>query len=75
MKIGGILCIYGETKKERDRMVAIWFQMAELVWKSRYYIHTTDDAGIKMTEYELIGDALKWTHKSTVKEDVAKNDS
>ena len=69
-----LMYLWGD-KKERDRMVAIWFQMAELVWKSRYYIHTTDDAGIKMTEYELIGDALKWTHKSTVKEDVAKNDS
>lgn len=62
-------------RKEAERVCAIWFQMAELVWKSRYYIHTTDDAGTKMTEYELIGDALKWTHKSTVKEDVAKNDS
>jgi len=67
-----LMYLWGD-KKERDRMVAIWFQMAELVWKSRYYIHTTDDAGIKMTEYELIGDALKWTHKSTVKEDVAKD--
>lgn len=46
-------------KVERDRCVAIWFQMAELVWKSMYY---EDDP--KFREYERIGDELPWKHKN-----------
>ena len=46
-------------KAERDRIVAIWFQMAELVWKSMYY---EDDP--KFKEYERLGDALPWKHKN-----------
>jgi len=45
-------------KAERDRIVAIWFQMAELVWKSMYY---EDDP--KFKEYERLGDTLPWKHK------------
>jgi len=44
-------------KEFRDKAVAVWFQMAELVWKSMYY---EDDP--KFREYERIGDTLKWKH-------------
>ena len=50
-------------KQERDRMVAIWFQMAELVWKSQHYDIDTDPSGTKMIEFEKIGDTLPWKHK------------
>ena len=49
-------------KKERDRMIAIWFQMVELAWKSKYYEHETDPSGKKMTDFEELGDKLKWKH-------------
>jgi len=45
-------------KVERDRIVAIWFQMAELVWKSMYYENDP-----KFKEYERLGDTLPWKHK------------
>ncbi|MBF83308.1 MAG: hypothetical protein CL489_02405 [Acidobacteria bacterium] len=48
----------------RDKAVAIWFQMAELVWKSMYYEDDTDPDGISMQEYERIGDQLDWKHTS-----------
>lgn len=54
-----LMYLWGQVK-ERDRMVAIWFQMAELVWKSMYY---EDDP--KFREYERIGDELPWKHKNT----------
>jgi len=51
-------------KKERDRMIAIWFQMVELAWKSKYYEHETDPSGKAMTDFEELGDQLKgWKHK------------
>jgi len=62
-------------RKEAERIVAIWFQMAELVWKSRYYVNKTDNAGVEMTHFEKIGDMLKWQHKSPRKEEIAINDS
>ena len=43
----------------RNKAVAVWFQMAELVWKSMYY---EDDP--KFREYEKLGDELEWKHKS-----------
>ena len=49
-------------KKERDRMIAIWFQMVELAWKSKYYEHETDPSGKKMTDFEELGDKLQWKH-------------
>lgn len=61
-------------RKEAERMVAIWFQMAELVWKSRYYTETTDSAGTKMTHFETIGDMLKWQHNSPRTTSIAKDD-
>ena len=50
-------------KEFRDKAIAIWFQMAELVWKSKYYDHDTDGT-TKMTEFEELGDTLKWEHKN-----------
>jgi hypothetical protein len=49
-------------KDFRDKSVAIWFQMAELVWKSMYYEDTVDPDGVDMREFERIGDTLKWKH-------------
>ena len=46
-------------KEFRDKAVAVWFQMAELVWKSMYY--ENDE---KFREYERLGDELDWKHKS-----------
>ena len=43
----------------RNRAIAIWFQMAELVWKSMYY---EDDPSF--LEHEKLGDELPWKHKS-----------
>ena len=51
-------------KKFRDDAIAIWFQMVELAWKSRYYEYDEDPGGTKMTEFELLGDKLTgWAHK------------
>ena len=45
----------------RNKAVAIWFQMAELVWKSMYY---EDDP--KFREYERLGDELEWKHTKNI---------
>ena len=50
----------------RDKAVAVYFQMLELVWKSRYYEDDTDPSGVKMTDFEKLGDELEWKHKSTL---------
>ena len=48
----------------RNKAIAIWFQMVELAWKSKYYEHEEDPSGTKMTEFEELGDQLKgWSHK------------
>ena len=48
----------------RNKAIAIWFQMVELAWKSKYYEHEEDPSGKKMTDFEALGDQLKgWTHK------------
>lgn len=52
--------LWGE-KDFRDKAVAVWFQMAELVWKSMYY---EDDP--KFREYERLGDELPWKHKKNI---------
>lgn len=62
-------------RKEAERMVAIWFQMAELVWKSRYYEYTKDPEGVDMTHFETLGDMLKWQHNSPRTATIAKDDS
>jgi hypothetical protein len=53
-------------KDFRDKAVAVYFQMVELVWKSRYYEDVTDPAGVPMTDFEKLGDQLDWKHKSTL---------
>lgn len=51
-------------KDFRDTAVAIYFQMVELVWKSRYYEESHDPSGNLMTDFEKEGDELEWNHKS-----------
>jgi hypothetical protein len=46
----------------RSKAIAIWFQMQEVVFKSLYYPHETDGQGTKMTDYEDLGEKLKWEH-------------
>ena len=51
-------------KEFRNKAIAIWFQMVELAWKSKYYEYETDPSGKKMTDFEELGDQLKgWSHK------------
>ena len=49
-------------KEFRQKAVAIWFQLQELVFKSLYYEHEVDGQGIKMTDYEDLGEELEWEH-------------
>ena len=53
-------------KDFRDKAVAVYFQMLELVWKSRYYEDELDPGGVPMTDFEKLGDELDWKHKSTL---------
>ena len=53
-------------KDFRDKAVAVYFQMLELVWKSRYYEDEVDRGGVAMTDFEKLGDELDWKHKSTL---------
>ena len=54
-------CFYLWPDKEfRSKAIAIWFQMQEVVFKSLYYEQEEDKDGTKMTEYEDIGEQLKW---------------
>jgi len=64
-------CYYlWSDKKFRDDAIAIWFQMQEAVFKSKFYEHEVDSDGTKMTEYEDIGEKLKWNHdRSTTTND------
>ena len=56
-------CYYLWPDKEfRSEAIAIWFQMQEAVFKTRFYEHEVDSDGTKMTEYEDLGDKLKWKH-------------
>ena len=45
-----------------DKAIAIWFQMQEVVFKSLYYSHEADGQGTQMTDYEDLGEKLKWKH-------------
>ena len=49
-------------KEFRDKAIAIWFQMQEVVFKSLYYAHEADGQGTKMTDFEDLGEKLKWEH-------------
>tara|TARA_B110000285_G_scaffold129252_1_gene145485 strand:+ start:184 stop:741 length:558 start_codon:yes stop_codon:yes gene_type:complete len=44
----------------RSKAIAIWFQTQEVVFKSIHYSHDKDLDETKMTEYEDIGEELKW---------------
>jgi len=44
----------------RSKAIAIWFQTQEVVFKSLHYKDDIDKDGTKMTEYEDIGEKLKW---------------
>ena len=46
----------------RTQAIAIWFQMQEAVFKTNFYEHEVDSDGTKMTEYEDLGEKLKWNH-------------
>jgi len=54
-------CFYLWPDKEfRSKAIAIYFQTQEVVFKSLYYKETEDVDGTLMTEYEDIGEELKW---------------
>ena len=54
-------CFYLWPDEEfRSKAIAIWFQMQEVVFKSLHYKYTKDKDGMEMTEYEDIGEQLKW---------------
>jgi|TARA_R110000851_G_scaffold168199_1_gene314020 hypothetical protein len=54
-------CFYLWPDEEfRSKAIAIWFQTQEVVFKSLYYEHDTDENGRRMTDYEEIGEELKW---------------
>ena len=47
---------------DKDTAVEIYFQMVELIFKSRYYIYDKDRAGNEMAWYEELGDSAEWNH-------------
>jgi len=49
----------------RNKAIAIWFQLQEVVFKSLYYEHDVDESGTEMTEFEDIGEELEWEHDRT----------
>ena len=51
--------LWGDIE-ERDRIIAITFQLWELVFKSLYYGAGTTETGVDMTYYEDLGEELKW---------------
>ena len=51
--------LWGDIE-ERNRIIAITFQLWELVFKSLYYDHGTTETGVDMTYYEDLGEELKW---------------
>ena len=53
-----LYCLWGD-EEFRNKAIAIWFQMAELVWKSMYYENDPS-----FLEHEKLGDELPWKHKS-----------
>ena len=55
------ICFYLWPYEEfRSKAIAIWFQMQEVVFKSLHYKENQDKDGTEMTEYEDIGEQLKW---------------
>jgi hypothetical protein len=67
-------CYYlWSDKKFRDDAIAIWFQMQEAVFKSLFYAHEVDSDGTKMTEYEDLGEKLKWKHNEREPNNISSN--
>ena len=59
-------CYYLWPDEEfRSKAIAIWFQTQEVVFKSLYYKENTDKNGTEMTEYEDIGEKLKWNRNES----------
>jgi hypothetical protein len=60
-------CFYLWPDEEfRSKAIAIWFQTQEVVFKSLYYKENEDKDGTKMTEYEDIGEKLKWKRDGNI---------
>ena len=55
--------------------IAIWFQTQEVVFKSKYYSHDKDVDETKMTEYEDIGEQLKWNRDNANRRDSSPHNS
>jgi hypothetical protein len=49
-------------KELSNNIIGITFQLWELVFKSMWYESDHTDTGIKMTDYEDLGEKLKWPH-------------
>jgi hypothetical protein len=69
-------CFYLWPDEEfRSKAIAIWFQTQEVVFKSKYYSHDKDVDETKMTEYEDIGEQLKWNRDNANRRDSSPHDS
>ena len=69
-------CFYLWPDKEfRSKAIAIYFQTQEVVFKSLYYTETKDVDGTLMTEYEDIGEELKWKRDGATSRDNTANSS
>jgi hypothetical protein len=67
-------CFYLWPDEEfRSKAIAIWFQTQEVVFKSLYYEHDTDESGRKMTEYEDIGEQLKWKRDGKIRGNIVES--
>ena len=62
-------------KEFRQKAIAIWFQLQELVFKSLYYEHEVDGQGRKMTEYEDLGEELEWEHDTKNRLDIGNDNN
>ena len=49
--------------------------MQEAVFKTNFYEHEVDSDGTKMTEYEDLGEKLKWEHDGNTSRDGVRNDN
>ena len=68
-------CFYLWPDEElRSTAIAVWFQMQEVVFKSLYYKYDEDKDGTKMTEYEDIGEQLKWSRNVSTNSKKEGND-
>lgn len=69
-------CFYlWPDEKLRSTAIAVWFQMQEVVFKSLYYKYDEDKDGTKMTEYEDIGEKLKWKRNGNTDSSIHSSDN